>query len=401
MEANSRSEDCRKVWQIVLEAKRTTVVGISMESIKELFSIGSSMDPTVRVQPRQLRRLRTKFVPAERFSKDRMFANMAASEISILRGTPVRVKQRAGKSKRDALVQSLRAFGPHAANRVQIGPSQRVVELSVREIMRRWTGGRAIIGVTDLHIRGTPLDRVINTNSLCDFNLLLRGSESLSRQEMMTLVIASPGNVSDSHSDDPEGSNHCFMGKKLWLVWDVFEGMSAGLEDVSRQDVFARARFDMERFVSLPSSRWCLVQRGDTLFLPGRFSHKVITLEPYLGVGSFHVGLPSCLETLGRWIEHGPLWSIDDPLGDNDGLVDEAVQVALRVACRVRAGSTAAKRRWGYSHFRRSEVLWRKRTSRTSRDRLMSHDGFAALVDTARSSLPARALKSRSAARNR
>jgi len=104
----------------------------------------------------------------------------------------------------------------------------------------------------------------------------------------MTLVISSQGNVTDSHSDDPDGSNHCFVGRKLWLAWDTFEGRAAGLQDCSRDLVRERARFDLATFAALPSACWWTVGAGETLFLPGRLTHRVITLEPYIGIGSFY-----------------------------------------------------------------------------------------------------------------
>lgn len=203
---------------------------------------------------------------------------------------------------------------------------------------------------------------------------------------MMTLVIASPGNVTDSHSDDPDGTNHCFSGCKLWLVWDVFEGMAAGLEDVEREDVEGSARFDMARFLSLASSRWFLVSTGDTLFLPGSLTHKVLTMESYLGVGSFHIGLPGCLDTFTRWLHHGPLWSIDDPRRENAGLVDEAVEITLDVVRRARRGSERLRDRFGYDWLSESHRVWLRKTTREVRESALRHPAFAKLVALARSS---------------
>lgn len=40
---------------------------------------------------------------------------------------------------------------------------------------------------------------------------------------------------------------------------------------------------------------------GQTLFLPGNHTHKVITIERYLGISSFSVSLPNALSSLSRW----------------------------------------------------------------------------------------------------
>jgi len=260
-----------------------------------------------------------------------------------------------------------------------------MTRLPVREIMRRWSTHRAIVGVTDLHIRGTRVEEIIDTKALSDFNTLICGSANLSSQEMMTLVIASPGNVTDSHSDDPDGTNHCFFGQKLWLAWDAFEGMAAGLEDVERQDVYGQASFDMARFLALRSSRWFLVSTGDTLFLPGNLTHKVLTLESYLGVGSFHVGLPSSLDSFTRWLHHGPLWSINDTKKENSDLVDEAIDVNLRIAHRARTGSEQIRRRWGYDYLHDAYRTWKRSTRSPIQRTVLAHSGFRELVEIARS----------------
>lgn len=354
-------------------------------SLERLWSDAESMDSTLRVTPHQHDALRRKLVRTQPFSRERMFHDMARRRVSVFRNVPVLVRRTARATTREALIDAFtRAFPPREKSRVQVGPSHAVTRLPVREILRRWMGGRAIVGVTDLHIRGTGVERVIDTQALSNFNALIRGSEDLATQEMMTLVIASPGNVTDSHSDDPDGTNHCFLGKKLWLAWDTFEGMSRGLEDVERQVIGDQAKFDMSRFLALPSSRWWAVSAGDTLFLPGSLTHKVVTLEPYLGVGSFHIGLPGSLDTFTRWLYHGPLWSIDDPRHENAGLVEEAIDVALRITRRARTGSQRTKERWGYHHMNQAFTTWTRTAHSDVRRHVMENDPFRQLVELAR-----------------
>ena len=172
--------------------------------------------------------------------------------------------------------------------------------------MRRWRSGKARINVTDLHIRGTQFEKSVESSVLTDGNILLSGGDAIARQELFTLLLASRGAMSDSHSDDPDGSNHCFVGKKLWLAWDTFEGKAKGLEDVSRDICLMGAKFTMRKFLSLKSACWFIVGKDQTLFLPGRMTHKVITLEPYIGIGCFYVTIPNRLGTLARWNRYGP-----------------------------------------------------------------------------------------------
>jgi len=358
---------------------------LATTTMRDLWDTARCLDPTTRVTPQHRSALERKFVGSMPYTRDTMFRKMARREIGIYRDVPVLVRSQRGTSTRSALIDALsRRFSPRETSRVQVGPKHELTRLRVREIMRRWLGGRAIIGVTDLHIRNKRVEEVIDTQALSYFNTLILGSAKLATQEMMTLVIASPGNVTDSHSDDPDGTNHCFFGKKLWLAWDVFEGMAAGLEDVERQEVFAEARFDMTRFLSLASSRWFVVSTGDTLFLPGNLTHKVLTLEPYLGVGSFNIGLPSSLDTFTRWIHHGPLWSIDDRRRDSAGLVDEAARVTLSIAERARGGSRRLRDRFGYEWMRESHRVWMRNTAPDVREHVMRHETFARLVGIAK-----------------
>ena len=168
--------------------------------------------------------------------------------------------------------------------------------------------------MTDFHIRGTAIMKRIDCSHLSSFNLLAGAPDPIGTEEILTMVVSSAGALSDSHTDDPDGSNHCFAGEKLWLVWDTFQGLARGLEDVERCDVYGdQAAFSIAGFLAVPGSRWFVVRPGQTLFLPGHLTHKVITLERYLGVGSFFVMLPSYLRTLMRWTRHTPLWALTAP----------------------------------------------------------------------------------------
>lgn len=228
-----------------------------------------------------------------------------------------------------------RALGRATRVPVRVGPSQRCRWLSVPELIRRWNSRRGVVNVTDLHIRGTPLTRLIDVAPLSDFNLLAGTRRRTIRElEILTLVISSSGGLTDSHTDDSDGSNHCFAGRKLWLIWDSATGMARGLEDVERCDVYDRAAFDIETFLSLPTARWFILAKGQTLFLPGDYAHKVITLDHYLGVGSFFVMLSNYLRTLVRWKRLAPLWSLSDSGRARGGLLDDVTNL---VTCCVRS----------------------------------------------------------------
>jgi hypothetical protein len=268
----------------------------------------------------------------------------------------------------------------------QIGPNRIRRSLPILELVRRWQSDRYLVSITDLHVRGTQLERDINTHALSAFNLLPLGSDKMRRQEMMTLVVSSRGNVTDSHSDDPDGSNHCFVGKKLWLAWETFEGQKAGLQDCSRDPVDDRARFKLDVFNSLKSAKWWTVSAGETLFLPGRFSHRVVTLEPYVGVGSFYCTPSSCLENLCRWYCHGPLWSVDDVERENEGLVDEIAATMMRKVRRLIRQVPRTQEAWGLDFVGLALNTWRRRWKPSRRNELMTNPIFAALVGTLQNS---------------
>lgn len=351
-----------------------------------MWDAASCMDRTVRMMPKQIPALKKKQIRSLPYSRSAMFRAMAKREAAVFRGVPVDTQRHELLDSTESLIHALsNKFPWHTNSRVQVGPSAIQKRLPVREIMRRWRGRRAVVGVTDLHIRGTRLEEFIDTRALSEFNLIIRGSDKLSDQEMLTLVIASPGNVTDSHSDDPDGTNHCFTGKKLWLAWETFEGIKAGMQDVERQNVYGAAKFSMARFLSLKSARWWLVTAGDTLFLPANFTHKVFTLEYYLGVGSFHIGLPGCLDNLSRWLYYGPLWSLDDPAGDNKDLVDEIASICLRIAKRTGAASVRTRNRWGYEQMLEGYRHWCAHTKSAIRKQVLQHDQFRQLVDVAKS----------------
>jgi hypothetical protein len=177
---------------------------------------------------------------------------------------------------------------------------------------------------------------------------------------MLTMVISSAGVYTDSHSDSPDGSNHCFVGKKLWLVWDTFEGIAKGLEDFERADIEGQAAFSISAFLSIPSARWFTVEDGQTLFLPGHLTHKVVTLKDYLGIGSFFCMLPSYWRTLARWTEHAPLFALNARPGERMTLVDLITRLAIRKV-RWLAGRPGHERdRWGVRYLVAAVDEWQR-----------------------------------------
>ncbi len=352
------------------------------ESNVRVLATAADFDPALRGGADLHRRLAPKRIRPKHATREALFTAIAEGHPALLTDIPVPVVGARRRGLQAALLSLLQAsFAPGELVRAQVGARYVRRRLAISELLRRWQSGRHLVSVTDLHVRGTRLERDIDTGQLSAFNLLPRGSEDVQRQEMMTLVVSSCGNVTDSHSDDPDGSNHCFVGRKLWLAWETFEGQKAGLQDCSRDLIVERAHFDLGVFASLKTARWWTVGPGETLFLPGRLSHRVITLEPYIGIGSFYFTPVSCLENLSRWYHHGALWSIDDPKGDNEGLVDEIAMTMARKLRLLARQSSSARQKWGLDFAPLAFDCWQRRWTRKQRQELLEKPHFASLVD--------------------
>jgi hypothetical protein len=248
-------------------------------------------------------------------------------------------------------------------------------------VLDHWEAEKSVLSVTDLHFRGTRFYRSIDTAPLSSFNVLCTDPEHrdefMEKIEMMTLVISSRGNVTDSHTDDCDGTNHCFVGKKLWLAWDRLEGQKRGLQDTTRDEVYDQATFDMSTYLSLPTAKWFIISEGETLFLPGSLAHKVITLEPYIGVGSFNVTLPGSLGALSRWRLHG---STDI---HRKRLFDKIASAVTRRVRLLKNASQQSREQWGLSYLQDAAALWQERTPGREKRLLLGNPSFASFIEIA------------------
>lgn len=347
------------------------------------------VDPTLRVPKRAARALAQRQVTPVSFSRDALFSAMAAGRPILFNDLPVPVHREGTLGTRDAVLRGLAdSFGPREKFRVRCGPSRTPKQLTVHQLLRRWADDDAKVSVTDLHIRGSGIMKKIDCSSLSGFNLLAGAPDPVGTEEILTMVISSAGTLSDSHTDDPDGSNHCFVGEKLWLVWDTFEGLERGLEDVERCEVFDQAAFSIPRFLSVPGSRWFTVSAGQTLFLPGHLTHKVITLERYMGVGSFFVMLPSYLRTLLRWTKHTPLWALTAPPARRLELVDKITRRVRRKVDELAEQSKAEKNKWGLPHMQRAAEPLLRMPPRQLAKNVQGNAQSIALIETIRATLP-------------
>jgi len=344
-----------------------------------LWDLASTVDPTLRLYHKSaIPQLRTKRVKPGPFSRLRLFSRMTKGLPSLFTDFPVFVKATPVTDRRALLLKNIKTGFPRQRIALAQVRSSQCVNMKVSELIRCWERGRSVVSVTDLHFRGTKFEKTIEAAALSDFNILCLDPALRENLEMMTIVISSRGNLTDIHTDDCDGSNHCFLGKKLWLSWDRMEGTARGFEDVDRDDVRSRATFDLRTFLSLPSSHWFVVSENQTLFLPGHLSHKVVTLEDYIGVGSFHVALPSYVMALRRWILHDTL-----NVGP-DKLLDRINRAVIRTIRRLQRAPNRLKERWGLNYLPSSIDKWQTIEKSGTRRMLMQNQAFSSFLDAAR-----------------
>jgi hypothetical protein len=342
-----------------------------MRALKD-WNFASELDPTLSVSRRHIGGLRRKRVSPTAFTLSQLFGNMATGTISLFTDYPsvtTRAFQRVG------IVEALSRLNRREV--VGAWHNEDNVRIKIGQLIQLWDAGKGHVGITDLHFRKTPTEQLMNLDRLCHFDVLHRSTDDVRRQEMMTFILSTKGQVTDSHSDDPDGSNHCLFGRKLWLAWDTYEGIENGLEDDSRKRVETeRASFDIDTFLSLKSSRWFFVETGQTLFLPGNLTHKVITLEKYAGISAFYVTLPNYLRTMSRWLVHKPSWDLGTRA--NRHLVDEIGKTALSHLRSVKRGSAYLKRKSGFHSLPLASRTWEQEYSEEVRERLMQNRNVAA-----------------------
>jgi hypothetical protein len=280
---------------------------LTADDVETVWSLAARFDTSLRFRPSQVAALAAKRIEPRPYSRAALFERMLHCRPSLFEDFPIRRRvERTATPPALDVIEEIRSGFPRA-KRARVRSRETVRFMAIPSVLDRWRQSTSVFGVTDLHYIGTRFDNRVDTNGLNDFNLLPRGTDGFQSQD--SLVISTEGAVTDSHSDDHSGSNHSFMGTKLWLLWDTFEGFEHGLEDVEHSDVFEKAAFDLSAFIAIRSSCWILIGPGQTMFIPASLTHKVITLQPYLGLGSFHAGLPGFVDLLIRWARLKPQWT--------------------------------------------------------------------------------------------
>src|SRR5258708_33012539 len=177
------------------------------------WDFAATVDPTLRIRPHLKTALARRQLPALGYSRERLFSSMANGLPVIFNDFQVPLRRKSLRDNKAGLAEACARVLPKREKvRVHVGPSHQRSYLSTPELIRRWNGKRAVLNITDLHLRQTPLTRLVDTTSLSAFSLLPRSRRpDIQSLELLTLVISSAKGFSDSHTDDLDGSNHCFV----------------------------------------------------------------------------------------------------------------------------------------------------------------------------------------------
>lgn len=343
-----------------------------------LWKRAAETDPTLRLTPGVIRELPSLELKPQHYTRKKFFSAMARQEVMVYDDYPLRASLKRFFDDRSPLGDRLRVlFKASPKTLAKLGPSRRRKYLPVEEVIDHWERGRRVISANDVFYRDLKLDQTFNCEAIADFSILPTSPPEVSHLEVATLLMGTAGCMSDSHTDDPDGSNHCITGNKLWMVWDRREGQEHGLQDTEYDDVIDRAAFDLKTFLKLRSARWFTMSDGRTLYMPGCLTHKVITLERYLGISSFYVGLPNALSSLSRWKLEGTIM-IDD--GDRDAIA----RLLIDRLDQVTRGDRACKIRWGLSHLGESWRHWDRKYDQEQKDRLRADLPFRELEERIR-----------------
>ncbi|HMO94108.1 MAG TPA: hypothetical protein PKD64_18130 [Pirellulaceae bacterium] len=112
--------------------------------------------------------------------------------------------------------------------------------------------------------------------------------------------------------------------------------------------------------------------------MPGNFTHKVITLEPYIGFGSFYVSLPGLVGTIKRWL----LRETSDVQG---AFIQNFVAECKPVIRRISGRSAGSQKKLGLGYFPKAARHWKREASSADMEILQNSIEFQELIQFANS----------------
>jgi hypothetical protein len=310
------------------------------------------------------------------YSRDKHFRAMVRQKPIIFHDFPVRSQiEKFFDDAGDTANKLRRLFRKSTATTLaRIGPTKRVRYLPISEVIDKWERSRGIISANDIFYRTEGFDHVFDCSAISTFNILPTAPPRIQYLEVATMLLGTTGCMTDSHSDDPDGLNHSILGRKFWLVWDRHEGQRNGLLDCEYNQVYTQAKFNLATFSRLESARWFTISQGQTLFLPGNLTHKVITVDRYLGISSFYVSLANALSSLSRWELNGAIMITPE-------LRNQIIKILTRQLEVTAADTNGLKTIWGFDYLGESMRRWKQKYNEAQRKQLLANKHFRTLVE--------------------
>lgn len=335
----------------------------------------AATDPTLHLSGSIVKKLPAFELKPHPYSRRRFFSYMLRQQPQLFNNFPLRYSLQPYFQHTNLAGTLKKLFRNSPKTLTKLGKAKTRRYLPVHEVVDKWSAGATVFSANDIFFRNLGLDRVFDCAPISDFNIIPQTSPDINYIEVATLLIGTPGCLTDSHSDDPDGSNYCIRGKKLWFVWDRKEGRRHGLEDCEYDDVYTHANFSLPAFMKVSSAHWFTVSEGQTLFLPGNLTHKVITLEKYLGISSFYLGLVNALCSFSRWKFNGTVMV-------TEALQQELMQLIMQQLEKTAAADRAYKYQWGYYHLPEAIRVWKQKYSKDQRELLCADPSFRELANS-------------------
>lgn len=280
--------------------------------------------------------------------------NQANQKVSLINFLPALVNKRVFGSTCD-LANKISGLNSDSKFRVRT-PGRIPIWLNLEDIMSLWMDPFTRIHSTDICASKSMSHQLFNYDVINGHNLFSLGSTRVKQLQMLGMTVSTKGSITCSHTDDADSIIYGLAGKKLWLVWDYKEGSVKGLEDGERLMANRKPNFSMAQFLALNSSRWAIVEKDQMLFLPGKMTHRVVTLEDSIGLNCFRLSLPNLLNTLIRWMNYQPLFIKRSGVNMGDQILTEILKITLKQILKLKGASKLRQQEWGLDCFELAKI---------------------------------------------
>jgi hypothetical protein len=192
-------------------------------------------------------------------------------------------------------------------------------ELTTSQVRESFSASKNIVhSFSPACERNDPLYQLFHAKA--PFNVYDYGTEQCFLLQRFGPVISTSGAVTPFHYDDVAAINIAGWGRKIWFMAHIEEAEECGLNHDDK--------LDLSQFLSLRSSRWCVVEKGQLLISSPMYLHRVYTSDNYIGLGAFWLPLSTLVPTILQMCVCGAI-SVD--ISEIEMILN-AAQRALRTA---------------------------------------------------------------------